>query len=102
MFSKPSGCQNRKWKAKSLKEAEANGKLLCKYLSKPQNPVSSTENVATNDVALTDEPKLSEKDEHSKGQELQLPECRDSLQTETGIHEIATNIAVKLVKVKNL
>ena len=29
----------------------------------------------------------------SKGQELQLPECRDSLQTETGIHEIATNIA---------
>ena len=93
MFSKPSGCQNRKRKAKSLKEAEASAKLLCKYLSKPQNPVSSTENVATNDVALTDEPKLSEKDEHSKGQELQLPECRDSLQTETGIHEIATNIA---------
>ncbi|KAG5879375.1 hypothetical protein JTB14_016526 [Gonioctena quinquepunctata] len=66
MFSKLSGCQNRKRKAKSSKEAEASAKLIYNSVNK---------------------------NEHSEGQELQLPECRDSLQTETGIHEIVTNIA---------
>lgn len=97
MFSELSWCQNRNRKAKSLKESEASAKSLCKYLSKPQNPVSSTENLVTKFSSLFDvaqnEPKVSEKDNNSKGQELQLPECRDSLQTETGIHKIATNLA---------
>lgn len=51
MFSKPSGCQNRKQKAKVIKETGASAKLLCNYLSKTQN-ISSSEKPGTNDKCV--------------------------------------------------
>lgn len=44
MFSKPklSGCQNRKRKAKTLKDAKASSKLLCTYLTIPSSSTGSS------------------------------------------------------------